>query len=182
MEKRKRTQQKRCRAVFFQLNRHISPASTRHINTCDILWGRLQTSEDVRTVRVKKYSPVCQHKKVLCYNRHRASRAILIGGVQVLGGVQTAIKLAAAARSHSGVLMSSEWIINKSIMCWSSDIKTDCNALDSEAQRDKWLFPQSAQNPSSWCMLPVPFHIQMRKTLERTESGQLWKEEPIQEI
>lgn len=47
------------------------------------------------------------------------------------------IKLAAAASSYSGVMMSSELLISKPIMRWSSDIKTDCNALDSEAQHDK---------------------------------------------
>lgn len=30
-------------------------------------------------------------------------------------------------------------------------------------------------------MLPVPFHIQMRKTLECTQSGQLWKERTYSE-
>ncbi len=40
-------------------------------------------------------------------------------------------ELAAALSSYSGVMMSSELLITKSIMRWSPDIKTDCNAMDS---------------------------------------------------
>lgn len=63
--------------------------------------------------------------------------------IQYRFGVQTAvvakkhsvsIYLAAAGSSYSGVLMSSELLNSKSIICRSSDIKTNCNAVDSEAK------------------------------------------------
>lgn len=70
-----------------------------------------------------------------------ASRTLIIGGWQTATVAKrnslSTVYWAAAASYDPGVMMISESLISKSLMCWSSDVKTDCNALDSDAHHDK---------------------------------------------
>lgn len=56
------------------------------------------------------------------------------------------LHMVATGTSYSGMSRSSGLLNSKSIIHWSSDIKTGCSAVDSEAKTQ--LFPQSAQNQS----------------------------------